>query len=66
MRFYEKVRLEFIKDHLNKKGYINRYHIRREFGISEVQASKDLNKFIKICPFTMAYNKSSKRYEKIS
>lgn len=44
-------------------GFINRSHIERMFDLSAIQASADLQRFLKENPKKMLYNTSSKRYE---
>lgn len=62
MRWFEQHRLEWIAETLRVFGYINREHLERKFGISTPQASTDINRFLKLHPGAMAYDKSAKRY----
>lgn len=62
MNWFENKRLEWIKEILKVFGFINRHHLMIKFGISKQQASKDLNKFMKIHPDLMIYDLKSKYY----
>ena len=64
MTWFIDQRYAWIKECLTVYGYINREHLERKFGISTPQASADLNKFAKLYPELMIYNKSTKRYER--
>jgi len=44
-------------------GQVNRSDIRDKFGVSDPQASIDLQKYLKLAPDNLAYNGNSKRYE---
>ncbi len=44
-------------------GFINRAHLMRKFGVSEPQASHDLQTFMRLNPGAMAYNQSKRQYE---
>jgi len=63
MRWFERQRIAWIAEALAVFGYVNRYHLIRKFGVSQAQASMDLQTFQKHHPGAMAYNKSTKRYE---
>ena len=63
MRWFEQHRMEWIAETLRVFGFINRGHLRRKFGVSEQQASTDLQRFQKRHPGEMTYNPSAKRYE---
>lgn len=62
MRWFERHRMEWIRETLRVFGYINRVHIARKFELSIPQASADLNTFRRIYPGVMKYDLSSKRY----
>ncbi len=55
-------RMRWIAETLRVFGFINRGHLQRKFELSRVQASKDLNLFLKLYPGVMAYDLSRKRY----
>lgn len=54
--------MEWIAETLSVFGYINREHIERKFGVSTPQASIDLNRFARLHPHAMTYDKTAKRY----
>ena len=54
----------WIAETLRVFGFINREHLQLKFGISQPQASKDLQKFIRAYPKAVVYNSSTKRYER--
>jgi DeoR/GlpR family transcriptional regulator of sugar metabolism len=62
MRWFEEQRMEWIAETLRVFGFINREHLQRKFGISQPQASKDLQTFARQHPGAIAYDLSSKRY----
>lgn len=62
MRWFEKIRQEWIAETLRVFGYIQRQHLMRKFEISMVQASADLQRFQKDNPDAMSYDKNQKRY----
>lgn len=64
MSWFEDQRLLWIRECLAVYGFINRQHLEVKFGISTPQASKDLNKFLRLYPELMEYNTSTKRYER--
>ena len=55
-------RQAWIADMLRVYGYITRAHLQRMFGISEPQASIDLNVFRRAHPDAMSYDLSRKMY----
>lgn len=63
MRWFENHRMEWIAETVTIFGFINREHLIRKFGISVPQASTDLNRFQRLNPKSISYNKSAKRYE---
>jgi hypothetical protein len=63
MTWCEQQRMDWITETLRVFGFINREHLQRKFGISQPQASKDLNRYAKRNPGAMRYNLSAKRYE---
>jgi len=65
MNWFENQRLEWIKEILKVFGFINRHHLMTKFGISKPQASKDLNKFMRIYPESMRYDPKDKYYIRI-
>jgi DeoR/GlpR family transcriptional regulator of sugar metabolism len=63
-RWFESKRIEFIAEMLHIYGFINREHLMRKFGISQPQASKDLQSFQRNSSGSMVYNMKAKRYER--
>lgn len=63
-RWFESQRIAFIADMLHIYGFINREHLMRKFGISQPQASKDLQSFQRNSAGSMVYNATTKRYER--
>ena len=63
-RWFESRRIAFIAEMLHIYGFINREHLMRKFGISQPQASKDLQSFQRNSAGSMTYNVSAKRYER--
>lgn len=66
MAWCEDQRMHWITETLRVFGFINRDHLQRKFGISQPQASKDLNAYARANPKAMRYNLSAKRYEAAS
>jgi hypothetical protein len=62
MRWGVEQRLEFIEFRLLWEGGVNRADIRRMFGVSVPQASKDLTLYQERAPGNVEYDKSAKRY----
>ena len=62
MNWFENQRLEYIRECLKIFGYINRHHLMSKFGISMPQASKDLQKFLRLYPKLIEYDIRSKCY----
>jgi len=54
--------MEWIAESLRVFGFINRDHLRRKFGISQPQASIDLQTFQRLHPGAMHYDTSRKCY----
>ena len=63
-RWFESQRIAFIAEMLHIYGFINREHLMRKFGISQPQASKDLQSFQRNSAGSMLYNVKTKRYER--
>src|SRR4051812_5513821 len=59
MRYQVKARMDFIWDTLRAQGRINRADLICEYGISEVQASKDFQGFLGMYPTAMTYGRST-------
>jgi len=59
-------RQNWIADRLAILGFINRAHLMKNFSISAQQASIDLNRFLREHPGVMAYDKTAKRYVRIT
>lgn len=62
MRWFEQYRMDWIAETLRVFGFINRQHLERKFAVSTPQASTDLNRFQKLHPGAMSYDKSAKRF----
>ena len=62
--WFEQQRISWIVEMLNVYGFINREHLQRKFGISQPQASKDLQTYQRLNPGAMAYDQSRKCYYK--
>ena len=62
-RWYKNYRLEWIKEMLGIYGFINRKHVMRKFGLSIVQASKDLKDFQEKYPDLIDYSLSEKEFQ---
>lgn len=62
MNWYARHRQEWIADMLHVYGFINREHLQRKFGISQPQASADLQRFMRARPTAMRYDLSKKCY----
>ena len=60
--WFETQRLDWIAETLRVFGFINREHLERKFGISQPQASNDLQRFLRANPDAMTYDLSGKRY----
>jgi DNA polymerase I-like protein with 3'-5' exonuclease and polymerase domains len=63
MHWFEQQRMEWITESLRVFGFINRAHLQKKFGISQPQASKDLQTYMRRFPHAMRYDLSAKRYE---
>lgn len=61
-RWFEQHRMEWIAETLRVFGFINREHLQRKFGLSQPQASADINAFKRANPTAMTYDMSAKRY----
>lgn len=55
----------FLGEKFKRDGYFNRSDLINAFGISVPQASADIKRFLADYPSQIAYNPSSKRYERI-
>lgn len=62
MTWYAQQRQSFIAEMLHIYGYINRAHLVRKFGCSEISASHDLTKFAAGNPDRVRYDPSRKAY----
>lgn len=60
--WFKRQRMEWIAETLRVFGFINRDHLQRKFGISQPQASADLQAFMEENPSAMIYDTSAKRY----
>lgn len=61
-KYFQRERLEWIKESLKVFGFINRAHIMRKFGLSLPQASADLTLFQQTYPKLIAYDPNAKVY----
>ncbi|MEM6988092.1 MAG: WYL domain-containing protein, partial [Pseudomonadota bacterium] len=61
-QFSQLQRLHFVEQRLFWEGRINRGDLVDTFGISTVQASSDLNEYLREAPESMWYDKSSRVY----
>ena len=55
-------RMEWIAETMRVFGFINREHIQKKFGISQIQASIDLTRFQRLHPGVLKYDTSKKSY----
>lgn len=55
-------KLQFIEFRLFWEGHVNRSDLIDKFGVSQNQASGDLNRYIALAPDNMVYDKSGKTY----
>jgi predicted DNA-binding transcriptional regulator YafY len=55
-------RLEFIEFRLFWEGHVNRADLMDAFGVSVNQASTDLNRYIRMAPDNMVYDRSARTY----
>ncbi len=62
LRWGVEQRYEFIEFRLFWEGCVNRGHLMDTFGVSVNQASTDLNRYIKLAPGNMTYDKSARTY----
>ncbi|CDZ67653.1 Hypothetical protein NGAL_HAMBI2605_59340 [Neorhizobium galegae bv. orientalis] len=60
--WFQQQRLRWIRETAGIYGFINRKHVVRKFGISEVHASADLQLILQIWPGFMHYDTSLKYY----
>ena len=64
MRYFEKLRVEWIIESLEIFGFINREHVCKKFGVTSQIASKDFGTVQKLHPHLMRYDTSTKCYWK--
>lgn len=64
MRFAIEQRLRMIDFLLANYGWVNRSGISELYGIIKIQVSSDFAKYLELAPGNMAYNPSTKRYER--
>lgn len=62
LRWGVEQRLEFIEFRLFWEGRMNRSDLMKVFGVSVNQASADLNRYLKMAPENMIYNRSARAY----
>lgn len=62
MNWFEQQRQTWIGEMLTIYGFINRDHLQRKFGISQPQASHDLQRFVREHPTAIRYDVSRKCY----
>jgi len=66
MNWFERHRQDWISEMLHVYGFINREHLQRKFGISQPQASADLQRFLRAHPLAMTYDLSRKCYVRMA
>jgi hypothetical protein len=66
LRWGVEKKLEFIEFRLFWEGHVNRSDLIDMFGVSQNQASVDLNRYIALAPDNMIYDKSGKTYVRSS
>lgn len=66
LRWGVEQKLQFIEFRLFWDGHVNRGDLIDKFGISQNQASGDLNRYIALAPDNMIYDKSGKTYVRSS
>lgn len=66
LRWGVEQKLQFIEFRLFWEGHVNRGDLIDKFGISQNQASGDLNRYIALAPENMVYDKSGKTYVRSS
>lgn len=66
MNWFIRHRQDWIHESLHVFGFINREHVMRKFGVSRPQASKDLQRYQTDHSGAIAYNLTTKRYERAS
>lgn len=64
--WFEQQRLAWIDEMLTIYGFINRHHLQRKFGISQPQASKDLQAFMRRHPGIARYDLTGKCYVRVT
>ena len=62
LRWGVEQRLEFIEFRLFWEGRLNRSDLMHRFGVSVNQASADLNRYLKLAPENMIYDRSERAY----
>ena len=66
MNWFLEKRLDYIKERLSKRGYINRQDIMDKFSVSMPTASHSLREYVKRNPDSIKYNYKAKRYERVN
>ena len=66
LRWGVEQRLEFIEFRLYWEGRMNRRDLINTFGVSINQASTDLNRYLRLAPENMVYDKSARTYVRSS
>jgi hypothetical protein len=62
LTWFQRHRMEWIRETLRVFGFINRKHLSRKFEMSIPQAATDLKTFQRIHPGVMKYDPVSMRY----
>jgi hypothetical protein len=62
LKWFEQQRQAWIAEMLQVYGFINRAHLQRKFGISQPQASMDLQRFLRAHPSAARYDATRKCY----
>ena len=62
MRYFERLRIEWIMEMISIYGHINRSHVVKKFDVTEQVASRDFQTIQKLHPHLMRYDASAKTY----
>jgi hypothetical protein len=65
LRYFERERMEWIKNRIETMGRVNRREIRNAFDVSQATASKDLQTFQLMHPGMIVYDVHRKHYRKV-
>lgn len=62
MRYFERLRLEWIIESIGIFGHINRSHVMKKFDVTAAVASRDFQTIQNLHPQLMRYDMSAKTY----